>query len=424
MNKINKYRKIINCVAYVSIAANLFSFSQKTYAYDNTKKQEDSFSEDHYAESHKQPLLINSIETTSIEKIIGNDDRTKILNTQSPPYSSIVQIEMRFGTNDWYVGSGVLVSPNIVLTAGHVVYDNDTKKWASEIIVSPGRNEQIKPYGSTTSYALSAHDGWVNATSDSDLEEYDIGMIRLNEPLGIYSGWLNVSTNVTDNMQIITSGYPGDKYVNNIYPTMWTSSGYINELTENNLYYQLDTTGGQSGSPIYDTQNNVIGVHTSAFKDQTPLNVGTRITEDNYELIKNQVDNISSVYRLYNKNTGEHFYTTHPEEMYQLQNFGWSHEGISWLAPKSEIPIYRLYNPNAGDHHYTKSLQEREYLVTVGWEYEEIVFYSDSNETEPLYRLYNPNAISGTHHYTSDISEKSYLEKIGWKYEGISWYGL
>ena len=133
---------------------------------------------------------------------------------------------------------------------------------------------------------------------------------------------------------------------------------------------------------------------------------------------------IVSMYRMYNPNSGEHFYTSDINEKKHLVKVGWNYEGIGWYAPETGHPVYRLYNPNVGDHHYTLDINEKNHLVDVGWNYEGIGWYSDIEEKVPLYRLYNPNAVTGTHHYTTDINESNYLDKIGWNYEGIAWYGV
>lgn len=133
----------------------------------------------------------------------------------------------------------------------------------------------------------------------------------------------------------------------------------------------------------------------------------------------------AEMYRMYNPNSGEHFYTAAQNERDHLVQVGWKFEGIGWNAPAaSKSPVYRLYNPNEGDHHYTLAENERDYLVQVGWKYEGIGWYSDDNKTTPLYRVYNPNARTGTHHYTTNIDEKNHLVKIGWRDESIGWYGL
>lgn len=113
------------------------------------------------------------------------------------------------------------------------------------------------------------------------------------------------------------------------------------------------------------------------------------------------------MHRLYNPNSGEHFYIADTEEKDRLIGYGWRYEGVGWYAPEtSQIPVYRLYNSNAGDHHYTLNAAEKDNLIKAGWKYEGIGWYSDEAEGVPLYRQYNPNAKkAGAHNYTSDFSK-------------------
>lgn len=129
-----------------------------------------------------------------------------------------------------------------------------------------------------------------------------------------------------------------------------------------------------------------------------------------------------NIFRLYNPNTGEHFYTTNIAENNALMHVGWRYEGIGWVAPGSGTPVYRLYNPNAkgGDHYYTKNAFEEKSLVKVGWKADNAgkpVFYSGSSSTAiPVYVAYNPNALSGAHNYTTSSAEQNNLLKVGWKF--------
>ena len=130
------------------------------------------------------------------------------------------------------------------------------------------------------------------------------------------------------------------------------------------------------------------------------------------------------MYRLYNPNSGEHFYTASAAEKDTLVAAGWQYEGLAWKAPeKSKTPVYRVYNANAGDHHYTISKSERDTLVAAGWKDEGIGWYSDDAKTVAIYRVYNPNATAGSHHFTYSKSEVTDLVKVGWKDEGVAWYG-
>ena len=46
--------------------------------------------------------------------------------------------------------------------------------------------------------------------------------------------------------------------------------------------------------------------------------------------------------RLYNPNSGEHFYTASPVEKVSLMDAGWNYEGIGWTAPADGNAVYRL----------------------------------------------------------------------------------
>ncbi len=131
------------------------------------------------------------------------------------------------------------------------------------------------------------------------------------------------------------------------------------------------------------------------------------------------------MYRLYNPNSGEHFYTSDSSEKSHLVSLGWNYEGIGWLAPKeSAIPVYRLYNAYGGEHHYTYDESEKDSLVAAGWTYEGIGWYSADEQSYPLYREYNPNAFANNHNYTTDVDEHNSLVSIGWRDEGYAWYGI
>lgn len=140
-----------------------------------------------------------------------------------------------------------------------------------------------------------------------------------------------------------------------------------------------------------------------------------------------QAAQAEQMHRLYNKYTGEHFYTADTDEKNQLVSVGWTYEGIGWNAPTSGDPVYRLYNSYVlgGDHHYTLNKAERDALVVYGWTYEGVGWYSaDKEGGVPLYRQYNPYATTGTHNYTADKDENDHLVSVGWKEEGIGWYGV
>ena len=138
-----------------------------------------------------------------------------------------------------------------------------------------------------------------------------------------------------------------------------------------------------------------------------------------------RAEQFQEMFRLYNPNSGEHFYTHDEAEGQHAVACGWKYEGVGWNAPTfTGVPVYRLYNPNAGDHHYTLSEFERDQLVLAGWNYEGIGWNSaNARSGIPVWREYNPNAVAGAHNFTTDINEHRALVAMGWHDEQIAWYG-
>ena len=132
----------------------------------------------------------------------------------------------------------------------------------------------------------------------------------------------------------------------------------------------------------------------------------------------------SSMYRLYNPNSSEHFYTINHVEKSILAANGWKYEGVSWNTSNQGQPIYRVYHIPSGEHLYTTNGYEKASLVASGWRDEGIFGYSgNGNAVAPVYRLYNPNASQvASHLYTINGNERLQLIKKGWHDEGIAFY--
>ena len=136
-----------------------------------------------------------------------------------------------------------------------------------------------------------------------------------------------------------------------------------------------------------------------------------------------------SVFRLFNKSTGEHLFTTDANEAKTLTSgMGWRSEGVEWLSASTGDEVYRLYNPANGEHLYTTDRNEYATLGAAGgagWRQEGVAFHSAPEKGSlAVYRLFNPNATVGTHHMTTDGNEYETLGKAGWRGEGVVFYGL
>ncbi len=86
------------------------------------------------------------------------------------------------------------------------------------------------------------------------------------------------------------------------------------------------------------------------------------------------------------------------------------------------MPVYRLFNPNTGDHFYTQTILERDTATGSGYRYEGIGFYilsaGSQNLTRPLYRLFHPANEQERwedHFYTRDPGERDNAKnKLGY----------
>ena len=92
---------------------------------------------------------------------------------------------------------------------------------------------------------------------------------------------------------------------------------------------------------------------------------------------------------------------------------------VSPVSASDQTGNYRLYNPNSGEHFYTLDASEKNHLVFVGWRYEGVGWHSDASGSVPVYCQYNPNAKCGSHNYNharlkaSDFSHGDESQKYG-----------
>ncbi|GEM_PF-1835065 len=197
----------------------------------------------------------------------------------------------------------------------------------------------------------------------------------------------------------------------------YNGSWHIFDFTHDskNAYYGIGDSRTVSGQEPQYTNYDV-----------TPFASGMKYLTINSCDVYNYDGYGQPVYRLYNRHSGEHFFTFNRGEANALISYGWRYEGESWKSPlRSSTLVYRVYNPNSGEHHYTMNWNEAVFLAFSGWNYEGIAWHSDDEKRVPVYRLYNPNAIgAGSHHYTSNFNEAVFLAFSGWNYEGIGWYGV
>ena len=140
----------------------------------------------------------------------------------------------------------------------------------------------------------------------------------------------------------------------------------------------------------------------------------------------------SSVYRLFNQNSGRYLFSSNQVEIDIITGMDWINEGIAYKSPggNQETTALHRFNTNGNGHFYTANEYEKEILEsTTSWTYEGIAFQVYSHEQAssvigaiPVIRYLNTN--SGVHLYSTSSIEQDILNTAPeWLYEGIAWYG-
>ena len=179
-------------------------------------------------------------------------------DSSSYPFNTVVYITDDIDGQAWQ-GSGVLISPDEVLTASHVVY-NSAYGPASDITVIPGYNDGTEPFGEAAgTYVHYFQIQDANDLISEQQSQNDYAVIHLSTPftglgtMGLESDFQGGDVNVT--------GYPGA-----LNGAMDNIEQYV---TADQSYTLLDGTSigkGSSGGPVWIDVNGqplVVGVVSS-----------------------------------------------------------------------------------------------------------------------------------------------------------------
>lgn len=242
-----------------------------------------------------------------LETVIGEDERARVLETAVAPWRMICNLLVE-GPLGAMTGTGWLVGPTTVLTAGHCVHDQRIGGWATRITVTPGLNRDVRPFGRVVATRFSTLRLWIEEQS----RDHDIGVIHLDAgatpegrtttDLGTELGTFGLAVRTDQELTggfIHVAGYPGEA-ARGFGKELWGHRSSVTGATERRLFYDVDTSAGQSGGPAFIVEDDparpiVVAVHAYGTA-ATPSSLGIvansapRVTATLFDTIERWID--------------------------------------------------------------------------------------------------------------------------------------
>ena len=155
----------------------------------------------------------------------------------------------------YYMGSGFLIDPKHVLTAGYNVHEGQGGDWSTDIIVAPAYENNSMPYGVALGVGKSCFNGWIN---NSDLR-YNIGMVELNRPMGAITGCFDYDSGYSLEDHFFNAGYPAEAPFDGGY--MYVRHGTLDFSSDYFFGFYQKFYAGMGGSAVFvpfDSDNFVV----------------------------------------------------------------------------------------------------------------------------------------------------------------------
>jgi V8-like Glu-specific endopeptidase len=193
-----------------------------------------------------------------LESVHGADQSKVVENTDDAPWKPLVCLEIYAGSES-LVGSGVLIAPNVILTAGHNHYRLATGKFANVIAASVG----MKNGRQAAKARVVRVECCPNYTSRANPEDrsrfqYDYGIARLADDTLFQ--WAKDKMDVASQAPLNDSDLSRSLLTIAGYPFIpgkpltlksCTGKAVAGRIEPVNVWYDMDSMPGQSGGPVF-----------------------------------------------------------------------------------------------------------------------------------------------------------------------------
>jgi hypothetical protein len=216
-------------------------------------------------------LLPATPPVTTFPSLVPSGD----LNNTNLPFAFNGQLQSDVG-----FGSGVAVRESVVLTAAHLVFNDNTLAYASQVnwFFQEGQNPVLQWQPARGWYVLSGYaaqrtkdlaGGYTPGQSSPQSQNYDVAALYFNQPVARtgYGGWLSSDASpdpwLTRPILKMLAGYPvdGSSFGQAVqrgmmYSTPPSSAAFVQETNEVYATASFLSFPGNSGGPVYVQYTN------------------------------------------------------------------------------------------------------------------------------------------------------------------------
>ena len=231
-----------------------------------------------------------------------DDDRSIVDDVTVSPYCKIVLVRSFFYYQGEYVeavrSTGFILGPDLIVVSGHALHreftiNNETKYLTAGLcyVFLETNGEAPTDDDVIRSVAIFVPNEYKDRTNNNRAC-YDWGYIIVEEPVGYTQGWFGFGT-IAQPHTVDVAGYPdtqprgsqSSQRAENY--KMYVGSGQVEPHPTKNLLvkHTVDTTAGQSGAPIYDSNQIVWGIHVLGSSGNN-WNSGIKINSDIFALLR------------------------------------------------------------------------------------------------------------------------------------------